>query len=111
MAEVNKDSKIVLNNRAEMPVIGFGVFRIPEGEEVVNAVKNALAEGYRMIDTAAMYKNEEGVGKAIRESGIPRQEIFVTTKLWNTDQGYESTLKAIDASLARLGMDYVDLYL
>ncbi len=94
-----------------MPVIGFGVFRIPEGEEVFNAVKNALESGYRMIDTAAMYKNEEGVGRAVKESGIPREEIFITTKLWNTDQGYESALKAIDVSLGKLGVSYVDLYL
>ena len=111
MQNLTKDSKILLNNETQIPVIGFGVFRIPEGEEVVSAVKCALEAGYRLIDTAMIYGNEEGVGKAIRESGIPREEIFVTTKLWNTDQGYESALKAIDVSLAKLGMDYVDLYL
>ncbi len=98
-----------------MPVIGFGVYRTKEGEEVINAVKWALEAGYRLIDTAMIYKNEEGVGKAIRdymqESGVPREEIFLTTKLWNTDQGYDNTLKAIDASLSRLGLDYIDLYL
>ena len=111
MAELNLDSKVVLNNKLEMPVIGFGVFRISEGEEVVNAVKWALGAGYRMIDTAMIYGNEEGVGKAIKESEIKREEIFITTKLWNTDQGYESTLAAFDASLAKLGLPYVDLYL
>ncbi len=94
-----------------MPVIGLGVWKIPDGEEVINSVKDALAAGYRMIDTAMIYQNEEGTGKAIRESGIPREEIFVTTKLWNTDQGYETALKAIDVSLAKLGLSYVDLYL
>jgi diketogulonate reductase-like aldo/keto reductase len=103
--------KIILNNGTKIPPIGFGVFRVPEGEEVMNAVTLALKAGYRLIDTAMMYKNEEGVGKAIKNSGIPREEIFVTTKLWNTDQGYESTLKAIDTSLGKLGLTYVDLYL
>ena len=108
---MDKNSRITLNNGVKMPVIGFGVFRIPGGEEVVNAVGEALRAGYRHVDTAMIYGNEEGVGKAIRESGIPREEMFVTTKLWNTDQGYETTLKAIDASLERLGLKYVDLYL
>lgn len=111
MSKLNINSKIILNNKTEIPVIGFGVFRIPEGQEVVNAVKWALGAGYRHIDAAMIYKNEEGVGKGIRESGIPREEIFVTTKLWNTDQGYESALKAIDLSLSKLGLSYVDLYL
>lgn len=111
MQKLDQNSKIVLNNGVKMPVIGFGVFRVEEGDEVVNVVKAALASGYRMIDTAMIYKNEEGVGRAIRESGIPREEIFVTTKLWNLDQGYETALKAIDVSLAKLGLDYVDLYL
>src|SRR3989338_9675429 len=108
---MDKNSRITLNNGVKMPVIGFGVFRIPGGEEVVNAVGEALRAGYRHVDTAMIYGNEEGVGKAIRESGIPREEIFVTTKLWNTDQGYETTLKAIDTSLEKLGLAYVDLYL
>jgi len=111
MSKLNINSKIILNNGDKIPVIGFGVFRIPEGEEVVNAVKCALQAGYRMIDAAMIYKNEEGVGKAIKESGIPREEIFVTTKLWNTDQGYESAFKAMDLSLSKLGLSYVDLYL
>lgn len=94
-----------------MPVIGFGTFRIRDGEEVTNSVKSALKLGYRLIDTAMMYHNEGGVGRAIKESGIPREEIFITTKLWNTDQGYDTTLKAIDASLEKLGLEYIDLYL
>lgn len=111
MNKLNINSKITLNNGTKMPVIGFGTFQIPEGEEVFNSVKWALEAGYRMIDTAMTYQNEEGVGSAIRESGISREEIFVTTKLWNTDQGYENTLKAIEVSLAKLGLSYVDLYL
>ncbi|HTE49130.1 MAG TPA: aldo/keto reductase [Candidatus Paceibacterota bacterium] len=111
MNKLNINSRIVLNNKVEMPTIGFGVWQLSEGEEVINAVKLALAAGYRLIDTAKIYKNEEGVGKAIKESGLPREEIFITTKLWNTDQGYASTLKAIDESLAKLGTSYVDLYL
>ena len=111
MNNLNINSKIILNNGTQIPVIGFGVFRIPEGQEVINAVKWALEAGYRHIDAAMIYKNEEGVGKAIKESGIPREEIFITTKLWNTDQGYESAFKAIDSSLSKLGLSYVDLYL
>jgi diketogulonate reductase-like aldo/keto reductase len=111
MEDLNPNSKIVLNNGVEMPVIGFGVFRVPEGEATVSWVEWALHAGYRLIDTAMMYKNEEGVGKAIKDSGIPREEIFITTKLWNADHGYESTLKAIDASLTKLGLEHVDLYL
>ena len=111
MEKLTINSKIILNNKTEIPVIGFGVFRIPDGEETVNAVKWALGAGYRMIDAAMIYKNEEGVGKAIKESGIKREEIFVTTKLWNTDQGYDRALKAIDVSLGKLGLSYVDLYL
>lgn len=111
MEKLNINSKIIFNNKTEIPVIGFGVFRIPEGEETVNAVKWALGAGYRMIDAAMIYKNEEGVGRAIKESGIKREEIFVTTKLWNIDQGYDSALKAIDVSLGKLGLEYVDLYL
>jgi diketogulonate reductase-like aldo/keto reductase len=107
---MEKQLTITLNNGNKIPVIGFGTFRIKE-EEVGQAVKWALEAGYRHIDTAMIYQNEEGVGKAIRDSGIPRQELFITTKLWNTDQGYESTLKAIDSSLERLGLEYVDLYL
>lgn len=100
-----------LHNGVKMPYFGLGVYKVQEGEEVVKAVKTALDYGYRSVDTAALYGNEEGVGRAIRESGLPREEIFVTTKVWNTDQGYDSTLKAFETSLKRLGLDYVDLYL
>lgn len=100
-----------LNNGVQMPWFGLGVYKTPPGEVVENSVRMAIEHGYQSIDTAKLYDNEEGVGKAIRESGVKREDIFVTTKLWNTDQGYDQTLKAFDASLKRLGMDYVDLYL
>jgi len=106
-----KTSKAILSNGVEMPWLGLGVFRSKEGEEVEKAVKCALETGYRSIDTAAIYKNERGVAKAIRESGVPRNEIFLTTKVWNGDQGYESTFRAFDESLDKLQTDYVDLYL
>lgn len=102
---------ITLNNGVKMPQLGFGVFKVPEGEEAYNAVKWALEAGYRGIDTAAVYKNEVSVGKAIKDSGIPREELFITTKVWNDDQGYEETLAAFEKSLERLKLDYVDLYL
>lgn len=108
---MNISSKVKLNNGVEMPWFGLGVFLSNEGQEVENAVKVALQAGYRHIDTAAIYKNERGVGKAIRESGVPREEIFVTSKVWNTEQGYKTTLAAYEASLERLQMDYLDLYL
>lgn len=100
-----------LNNGIEMPWLGFGVFQIKDGQEVEQAVKHALQVGYRSIDTAAIYRNERGVGKAIRESGIPREEIFLTTKLWNEDQRRGRIPEAFEESLERLGVDYVDLYL
>jgi len=93
-----------------MPQLGFGVFLVPP-DEVVEPVRAALDAGYRLIDTATLYGNEEGVGRAIRESGIPRDQLFVTTKVWNTDQGYDSTLRAFDHSQDLLGIDVVDLYL
>lgn len=108
---MNISSTSKLNNGVEMPWLGLGVFQSEEGKEVEDAVKAALANGYRHIDTAAIYKNERGVGKAIIESGVPRGEIFLTSKVWNTDQGYSTTLKAFDASLERLQTDYLDLYL
>ena len=111
MDKLNLNSKIVLNNGVKMPVIGLGTYLSDNEEGVVNAVKWALQAGYRLIVTAATYENEEGVGKGIMESGIPREEIFVTTKLWNTDQGYDNALKAIDVSLSKLELSYVDLYL
>jgi methylglyoxal/glyoxal reductase len=100
-----------LNNGVRMPWLGLGVFQAKPGEEVRNAVKAALETGYRAIDTAAGYRNEEGVGEAIRESGIPRDQIFVTTKLANSDHGFERAREAFHESLERLGMDYVDLFL
>lgn len=101
---------ITLNNDVTIPQLGLGVWRA-RGNEVVDAVNSALDNGYRLIDTAAVYGNEEGVGEAIRQSNIPREELFITTKLWNSDQGYDSALRAFDDSLKRLGLDYVDLYL
>ncbi|AST07077.1 aldo/keto reductase [Anoxybacillus flavithermus] len=100
-----------LHNGVRMPWLGLGVYKVQEGDEVNRAVRTALEVGYRHIDTAAFYDNEKGVGQAVRKSGIPRDEIFVTTKVWNSDQGYESTLQAFDASLKKLGFDYIDLYL
>ncbi|MFS0865431.1 aldo/keto reductase [Fredinandcohnia sp. 179-A 10B2 NHS] len=100
-----------LHNGVKMPWFGLGVYKAQEGEEVISAVKSAIQSGYRHIDTAALYKNEEGVGQGIREAGIPREELFITTKVWNDDQGYENTLKAFDESLTKLGLEYVDLYL
>ncbi|WP_400244521.1 aldo/keto reductase [Niallia sp. JL1B1071] len=104
-------STTTLHNGVEMPWIGLGVFLVKDGEEVVNSVKAALEVGYRSIDTAAVYKNEEGVGKAIAESNVPREELFITTKVWNANQGYEATLAAFDVSMKKLGIDYLDLYL
>ena len=106
----SKVPPIILNNGVEMPQLGFGVWQVPD-DEAERAVATALEAGYRSIDTAAIYGNEEGTGKAIAGSGVPREDIFVTTKLWNTDQGYDSTLRAFDTSLDKLGLDYVDLYL
>jgi len=103
--------KVKLNNGMEMPTLGLGVLRMEDGPEVEEAVGWALEAGYRLIDTARVYNNEKGVGRAIRASGIPREEIFLTTKVWNEDQGYEKTQAAFDASCERLGLDYVDLYL
>ncbi len=100
-----------LHNGVEMPYFGLGVYLSEDGQEVINAVKWALEADYRHIDTASIYKNEEGVGQGIRESSVPREEIFVVSKVWNSDQGYDSTLKAFDDSLERLGLDYLDLYL
>ncbi|MEE1794513.1 aldo/keto reductase [Streptomyces sp. BE308] len=101
---------ITLNNGLEMPQLGFGVWQVPD-DEAAKAVATAIESGYRSIDTAAIYENEVGTGKAIAASGVARDELFVTTKLWNSEQGYDSTLRAFDASLDKLGLDYVDLYL
>jgi diketogulonate reductase-like aldo/keto reductase len=104
-------STVKLNNGVEMPWLGLGVFMSKEGTEVENAVKVALQNGYRHIDTAAIYKNERGVGNAIIESGVEREDIFLTSKVWNTDQGYSTTIAAFEQSLEKLQTDYLDLYL
>jgi len=100
-----------LQNGLDMPLLGVGTFRADEGGEVEQAVRWALELGYRSIDTASAYGNEAGIGQAVRTSGVAREDLFVTTKVWNDDQGYDQTLQALDASLDRLQMDYVDLYL
>jgi len=106
---------VKLHNGVRMPGFGLGVFKVEEGDELVQAVKSAIAQGYRSIDTAAIYGNEAGVGQGIREAlaenGLSREDLFVTSKVWNADQGYESTLAAYQASLDKLGLDYLDLYL
>ncbi len=103
--------KVVLNNGVEMPILGFGVYQVPDAEECERSVSEAIRVGYRSIDTAAAYGNEEAVGKAIARSGVAREEIFVTTKLWIQDAGYESAKKAFERSLKKLQLDYLDLYL
>lgn len=111
MAEPADVPSIELNNGVQIPQLGLGVWQAQEGDEVKAAIATALQAGYRLIDTARIYGNEKSVGRAVRDSGLPREEIFVTTKLWNDDQGYDSALRAYDASLERLGLDYADLYL
>jgi diketogulonate reductase-like aldo/keto reductase len=101
----------VLSDGSRMPWVGLGVYRIPAGNISLRAVRHALSVGYRHIDTAALYGNEEDVGRAVRASGIARDDIFIVTKLWNSDQGYASAIRACDQSLARLKLDYIDLYL
>jgi len=100
-----------LHNGVKMPWLGLGVFKVEDGEEVAQSIKAALEVGYRSIDTAAIYRNEEGVGKAIAETNVPREELFITTKVWNADHGYEAALAAFDVSLKKLGLDYLDMYL
>ncbi|UXN31709.1 aldo/keto reductase [Glutamicibacter sp. M10] len=101
---------VTLNNGVEMPQVGFGVFQVPN-DETTTAVAAALKAGYRSIDTAAIYVNEEGVGKALAQSGIARDELFITSKLWIAEMGYEQTIAGLEASLERLGLDYLDLFL
>ncbi|MBQ1334276.1 MAG: aldo/keto reductase [Clostridia bacterium] len=102
---------VTLNNGVKMPLVGFGVYLVSDLEECERSVSWALSAGYRLIDTAAIYKNEEAVGAAIKKSGIPRDELFITTKVWIQDAGEENAKKAYEASLEKLGLDYVDLYL
>ncbi|HEY8992931.1 MAG TPA: aldo/keto reductase, partial [Candidatus Microsaccharimonas sp.] len=103
--------QMTLANGVTMPQFGLGVYQVKEGAEVEHAVTAAIDAGYRLIDTASLYGNEVGVGNAIKKSNVPREELFITTKLWNTDQGYERTLAAFETSLEKLGLDYIDLYL
>jgi diketogulonate reductase-like aldo/keto reductase len=111
MQEMRIDTRIKLNNGIEIPIFGLGTFQTRSGRETHDAVLYALQVGYRLIDTAKIYGNEEDVGEAVHTSGIPREEIFITTKLWNSDHGYDRALKAFEKSLERLGLSYVDLYL
>ncbi len=103
--------KIVLNNGVEMPILGFGVYQVPDAEECERSVLEAINTGYRLIDTAAAYMNEAAVGNAIKKSGVAREELFITTKLWIQDTGYETTKQAFDKAMKRLQLDYLDLYL
>jgi methylglyoxal/glyoxal reductase len=111
----NINDRVKLNNGVEMPVLGLGVFQVEDGQVVIDSVKAAIRNGYRSIDTAAIYQNEEGVGQGIKEAleenGLKREELFVTSKVWNADLGYQSTLDAFELSLNKLGLDYLDLYL
>jgi diketogulonate reductase-like aldo/keto reductase len=111
MQQVETVPKVTLNNGVEMPMLGFGVFQVPDAAECERSVYDAIGAGYRLIDTAASYMNEEAVGKAIKRSGVPRAELFITTKLWVQDAGYESGKLAFEKSLKKLGLDYLDLYL
>ena len=108
---MNKIQTVKLNNGIEMPLEGFGVFQVPDPAVCEQAVLDAIATGYRLIDTAAAYMNEEAVGKAIAKCGVPREELFITTKLWVQDASYEGAKKALETSMKKLGLDYIDLYL
>src|SRR5919197_1939179 len=101
---------VTLNDGASMPQLGLGVWQVPN-ETVASVVRTAIDAGYRSIDTAALYRNESGVGDAVAAIEVPREDLFITTKLWNTDQGYDAALRAFDESMRRLRLDYVDLYL
>ncbi|MCM3609946.1 aldo/keto reductase [Planococcus sp. MERTA32b] len=102
---------VELNNGVKMPVMGLGVFKVEDGTTVVESVKAAIKNGYRSIDTASIYGNEIGVGQGIKESGVPREELFITSKVWNSDHGFESTLAAYETTLEKMGLEYLDLYL
>ncbi|WP_373893506.1 aldo/keto reductase [Virgibacillus natechei] len=109
---INKlQDTITLENGVKMPGFGLGVYKVEDGNVVINSVKAAIKHGYRSIDTAAFYDNETGVGQAIKECGVPREELFITSKVWNDDQGYEQTLQAFERSLEKLDLEYLDLYL
>ncbi|MDA3950469.1 MAG: aldo/keto reductase [Spirochaeta sp.] len=108
---MNVQKTVTLNNGVEMPIFGLGVFKAESGDETANAVRWAIEAGYTAIDTASYYDNEESVRRGIRESGVPRKNVFITTKAWNTEQGYDKTLAAFDESMRKLGLDYLDLYL
>ncbi len=109
--DLSIDSRIELNNGTSIPRLGLGMYQTPDGSAAGHAVLYALEVGYRHIDTAMMYGNEDSVGRAVRESGLPREEVFVTTKLWNDDHGYDEAIDAFHQSLETLGLDYIDLYL
>lgn len=111
MNKLSFSSTAALANGVKMPRVGLGVFKVEKEEELITAVKSAIEIGYRSIDTASIYGNEEWVGEAIRQSGINREELFITSKVWNSDQGYEATLKAFNTSLKKMGLEYLDLYL
>src|SRR5512139_3890010 len=102
---------VTLNNGVQMPILGFGVFQVPDPGECERSVYEAIRAGYRLIDTAAAYRNEEAVGRAIKRGGVAREDLFITTKLWIQDAGYDAARKAFDLSLQRLGLQYLDLYL
>ena len=104
-------STVTLNNGVSMPLLGLGVYQARPGAETYQAVRTALDAGYRLVDTASFYKNEQDVGRAVRDSGLGRKEVFITTKLWNDDHGYDTAMRAFDASLRRLDLGYIDLYL
>ncbi|YBZ92773.1 aldo/keto reductase [Bacillus sp. AK031] len=107
----NLQSTLKLHTGVEIPYVGLGVYQMKDRDEAVSAIKTAIDLGYRSIDTASVYKNEESVGHAVRESGVHRKDLFITSKVWNKEQGFDSTLRAFENSLERLGMDYLDLYL
>lgn len=108
---MDTEKEVQLNNGVMMPRLGLGVFKAESGDETKNAVRMAIDAGYRAIDTASFYDNEESVGQGVREASVPREELFITTKVWNFQQGYENTLRSFDESLEKLGLDYLDLYL